>query len=122
MHATGNHRSCAALVIREAQTAEAAIHRLLELDGHAEAHGPWLLAELAGRPAAAVSLADATVAADPFEPTLELVSLLRVRADQLRGRPGGRLRRGLRRLHVQPGAAGPPTRTHRPGGSALRSG
>ncbi len=47
--------------------------------------GPSLIAELGGRPVAAMSLRDRAVIADPAERTTDVVELLRLRATQLRG-------------------------------------
>ena len=73
--------------------------RLSELESKALTEGPWLAAETRGVLAAALSLADGTVLADPFRPTANLLSLLELRAAQLEGRKGRfriRLRRSLR--------------------------
>jgi hypothetical protein len=62
-----------------------------ELELLARAHGgdvsagPRLIAELGGRPVAAMSLCDRAVIADPSERTTDVVELLRVRAAQLHG-------------------------------------
>jgi hypothetical protein len=48
-------------------------------------HGPSLIAELGGRPVAAMSLRDRAVIVDPGERTTEVVELLRLRATQLVG-------------------------------------
>ncbi len=47
--------------------------------------GPRLIAELGGRPVAAMSLVDRAVIADPDERTGDVVELLRLRAAQLLG-------------------------------------
>ena len=46
-------------------------------------NGPALVGEIDGRPAAAISLADGRVVADPFQHTGQLVALLRMRAHAL---------------------------------------
>ncbi len=62
-----------------------------ELDFLAQRHGavvpagPRLIAELGGRPVAAMSLLDRAVVADPGELTSEVVELMRLRAAQLLG-------------------------------------
>jgi hypothetical protein len=61
-----------------------ALRRLAELDSTVLPPGPLLLAEAGGDLLAAVSLIDGRAIADPFAPTAELVTLLRVRALQLR--------------------------------------
>jgi uncharacterized membrane protein YczE len=70
---------------------------LAELDSAPGVTGPVLLALVSGRPAAALSLSDQRVIADPFEPTVALVQLLRARAGQLEagheGRAAGRVSR-----------------------------
>jgi hypothetical protein len=60
-----------------------AIARLADLDCSAPPAEPVLLAEVAGEPRAAISLADGTAISDPFHPTAELIELLRTRAQQL---------------------------------------
>jgi hypothetical protein len=47
--------------------------------------GPFLVAELSGTVAAAISLSSGTVVADPFRPTSDAVAMLRLRAAQIRG-------------------------------------
>ena len=85
--------------IREATPDDgSALARLLELDSIEAALAPnarWLLAETNGRLAAALPLDGGSPAADPFEPTEELVALLEMRARQL---TGGRFRRRRRLL------------------------
>lgn len=48
--------------------------------------GPVLIAEIDGRPTAAMSLKDGRVVADPFSRTADLVELLRVHARAVSGR------------------------------------
>jgi hypothetical protein len=68
-------------VLRHARYDDAdAIRRLAALDSQREPAAPVLLGEIDGRPAAALSLADGRVVADPFERTGPLLSYLRVRA------------------------------------------
>lgn len=59
---------------------DAALARLAALDSARVPAGPVLLAEAGGTPVAAISLADGSVVADPFERTAEYVELLYVRA------------------------------------------
>jgi len=73
----------AALTIRVAQTPEPALDRLAELDGRVLPGGPSLVAEVDGRPIAALALADATAVADPMRPSAPFLELLRVRARQM---------------------------------------
>jgi hypothetical protein len=62
-----------------------ALDRLAQLDSQRPLSGDVLLAEADGRPVAAVSVADGRATADPFSETAATVTLLRTRADQLRG-------------------------------------
>jgi hypothetical protein len=74
-----------AYVIRQATEAdEAALHRLAELDSQRPFSGPALIGEIEGRPAAAISLFEERVIADPFQPTEPLKQLLRIRLGALR--------------------------------------
>ncbi len=75
--------------------------RLAELDSATPPPAPVLLAEVDGELRVALSLADGTVVADPFHPTLELVQLLRRRARQLHAPARSRPRRILARLADQ---------------------
>jgi hypothetical protein len=68
--------SANAYVIRPATEIEDAALR--------ELHGPVLVGEVQGRPAAAVSVADGRAVTDPFQPTTRLVAQLRIRAGALR--------------------------------------
>ena len=87
------------LVLRVAGPADqAALHRLAELDSARLGAGPQLVAEVDGRLAAAVSLADRSVIADPFAPTAGVVSVLLAKAAT---EPGAPERAGIRdRLRV----------------------
>ena len=79
MHADGHGIS-----IRLAGQADGeAVHRLAELDSTHAADGETLVAEVDGRIAAALPLERGRVIADPFVPSAELASLLRLRARQL---------------------------------------
>jgi hypothetical protein len=68
-----------AYVIRHVIGAE----RLAELDSQRPLTGPALVGEIDGRPAAAISLTDGRVVADPFQQTAALVAHLRLRARAL---------------------------------------
>jgi hypothetical protein len=88
-----------AVTIRRAGAAdEGALRRLADLDSTRVPDGPVLMAEIGGRPVAAISVLSGESFADPFVPTLELRRLLELRASQLHlsstEEPG---RRGLRR-------------------------
>ncbi|HSJ16522.1 MAG TPA: hypothetical protein VK920_00335 [Solirubrobacterales bacterium] len=74
---------------------EAAVSRLAERDSARRPAGELLGAEVDGRLAAAISLTDREVIADPFHPTREVVEVLRLRARQLDGRHPNRGRRLL---------------------------
>ena len=73
-----------------------ALRRLAALDSQRQLARPVLLGEIDGVPAAAISLADGRVAADPFRRTSALRELLHARASALRphstGRPSRRKR------------------------------
>lgn len=76
----------------------AEITRLATLDSSLPPRSPVLVAEVAGRLRAAVSLSDGSVVSDPFFPSAAVVDLLRARAGQLtadRHAVGARLRRRL---------------------------
>lgn len=67
-----------------------ALSRLAQLDSSPPLDGAVLLAEVKGRPVAALGLVDGRSIADPFERTAELVGLLALRASQMHeGRPPG---------------------------------
>ena len=71
-------------VIRQATAAdERTLHRLAELDGQRPLSGPALIGEIGGAPAAALSLTDGRLVADPFQRTAVLGRLLRIRAGAL---------------------------------------
>src|SRR4051794_24939081 len=73
------------VTIRVAQPSDAdALRRLAELDSQPAPRGYVLVAEADGALLAAVAVEDGTAIADPFYPTTALVSLLVVRARQLR--------------------------------------
>ena len=66
------------VLLRHATAADQPTLRdLAALDSRRLPVGPFLLAEVEGRPHAALSLSDGTAIADPFEHTAELVELLR---------------------------------------------
>ena len=90
----------ATIVIRPAYADDReALARLAAIDSSASPAGPMLLAEVDDELRAAVSLADGSVIADPFFPTLDLVELLRTHAAALSAGHGSRRRpRPARRL------------------------
>lgn len=59
--------------------------RLGQVDGRQLPAGDRLIAEAGGRAVAAVDVATGAAVLDPVVPTCEVVSLLRLRAEQLRG-------------------------------------
>jgi hypothetical protein len=61
-----------------------AVERLAELDERPVPAGPLLLAEIEGTVEAAVALEGGEAIANPFVSSAEIVSLLELRADQLR--------------------------------------
>jgi hypothetical protein len=80
-----------AIVIRpNRRDDERALARLAGLDSAAVPDEPLLVAEVGGQLRAALSLRDSAVIADPFRHTAQLVTLLQMRAEQLRAEPSGR--------------------------------
>jgi hypothetical protein len=74
----------ARVTIRELAGGDAESLRMLaERDTARGLRGDVVGAERDGRLLAAISLADGTVVADPFHPTADLVTLLRVRVGQV---------------------------------------
>jgi hypothetical protein len=98
------------VTVRRARSAdESGLARLAALDSARPLRGPVLVAEADSRPLAAVPLGSGRAIADPFEPTAEIVALLKLRRQQLTeanaGRAsGGRIRSLLRGslLHARP--------------------
>ena len=81
------------------------VRQLAELDGQRPLIEPVLIGEIHGRPAAAVSLTDGRVVADPFQATMHLTPILHLRADAFRSftkEPSlrARLLAGLRVRHI----------------------
>ena len=89
-------------LIREATARDAdSLLRLAVLDSQPRLHGRVLIGEMHGAPAAALSLADGRVVADPFLHTRELRAALHLRARTVRAAEGGaslheRIRAGIR--------------------------
>jgi hypothetical protein len=72
-------------VIREVTDEDAWVVRALAgLDSQPPLSGAVLIGELSGVPAAAVSVSDGRVVADPFQETTQLAAYLRMRARVLR--------------------------------------
>ena len=66
--------------IRQATTDDSgALERLAALDGQKPLTGQALIGEMDGSPAAAISLTDGRIVADPFKRTAHLVPLLTMR-------------------------------------------
>jgi hypothetical protein len=59
------------------------LERLAALSERPLHDGDWLVADLDGVPVAAVSIEDGTTVYDPFRPTSQAVSLLRLRRKQV---------------------------------------
>ena len=72
--------------------------RLAALDSTSPPRGPALIAEADSRMLAALPLGSGRPIADPFEPTAEIVELLRLRAEQLQAREPNRWRDRVRSL------------------------
>jgi hypothetical protein len=85
------------IALRTATERDAAIlDKLSALDSAPPLHVPAVVALLDGRPVAAASLADASVVADPFAPTAEVVELLQAHVAASASMAAGRRRRRLR--------------------------
>jgi hypothetical protein len=68
-------------VIRQATADdEQTLRELAQLDSQRPLSGHALIGEIDGRPAAAISLEDRRVVADPFEFTVQLRQVMRIRA------------------------------------------
>ncbi len=75
----------ATIAIRVATPADdGALDALSRLDSARRLQRPALIASVDGKPAAALSLSDDRVVADPFRPTDDVVALLRARRAALR--------------------------------------
>ncbi|MGH3007893.1 MAG: hypothetical protein ACRDLM_00590 [Gaiellaceae bacterium] len=59
------------------------LERLAALSERRLREGDWIVADLNGIPVAAVSLEDGTTVYDPFKPTAQAVSLLKLRRKQV---------------------------------------
>ncbi len=87
------------ITIRNANRSDApALHVLAQLDSQPDIVGDALIAEICGRPVAALESASGRAIADPFEPTAEVVEMLQVRSHGARRRARGRHLRLLPRL------------------------
>jgi hypothetical protein len=96
--------SANAYVIRQATSDDAhALERLAALDGQKPLSGTALIGEMDGSPAAAISLTDGRVIADPFKKTAHLVPLLTMRRRALQAV----VRRPLLRDRIRAGVSLP---------------
>ena len=100
-----------AYVVRLASERDAeTVRQLAELDSASyPLIEPVLIGEIHGRPAAAISLTDGRVVADPFQATSHLTPIMRLRADALKAyshAPSLRVRllEGLRVRRIVPAA------------------
>jgi hypothetical protein len=83
MLTTASHQR---LTVREATDHDAyALTHLAAVDSADPLPGRVLVAEIDGRPVAALSMTTSTVVADPFRRTADIVQMLKVRAAQMRG-------------------------------------
>lgn len=83
------------VTVRQSRPAdESNLARLAALDSARPLHGPALVAEADSRLLAALPLGSGRAIADPFEPTAELVELLRLHREQLAENRGDRATRG----------------------------
>jgi hypothetical protein len=90
------------ITIRRAGAADATVlARLAALDSALAPGADSLVAEAGGRAVAALDLDDGRIVADPFARTAEVVELLRLRAERVRGHEGRR-RRGAKALVRRP--------------------
>ena len=72
------------MVLRADRPTDAStLRRLAALDSARPLSGPSIVAEVDGRPVAALALGDGRVVADPFEATADVVELLKVRAERM---------------------------------------
>jgi hypothetical protein len=93
-----HHGGMNSLVIRTATSADdAALVRLAQLDSRSLPAGPHLIAELGGRPVAALARSGGATIADPFTRTADIVALLHERAAQIDRAPR---RRRVARLRL----------------------
>ena len=97
----GKYNPSAHVTVRLAEARdERAIRRLAALDSAEVPAAPTLLAEVDGRPVAALPVHGGSAIADPFSRTVAMVAMLELRAMQLRGEggPAGRGRARMARL------------------------
>jgi hypothetical protein len=86
MYHSGSNGNLGLVTIRADQaTDRAALRRVAQRDSRPIPGGELLVAEVDGEIQAAIALATGEVIADPFRPTAELVRMLGLRRDELRG-------------------------------------
>jgi hypothetical protein len=87
------------VTIRRAGSSDGrALDRLAGRDSQRLPSDDFLIAEVGGEPWAALGIHSGVVVADPFRPSADLVELLRLRAERLRGVGGPGSRAPRRRL------------------------
>jgi len=96
---TEPHNDTLALRVADADEAPV-VRRLAALDDSPPLDGEVLLALVDGEAVAAVSLDDGRVVANPFRPTADTVTLLSLRASQLRRSSTGHRRARVPRLRA----------------------
>jgi hypothetical protein len=91
------------IALRTATDRDAAILlKLSALDSAPPLHAPAVVALVDGRPVAAASLSDASVVADPFVPTADVVELLQARVAAAASAAAARPRRRRLRFPARP--------------------
>jgi hypothetical protein len=85
------------ITIRRAHPEEPGVLLVAALDSARVPRAPLLVAEVAGEIRAVLSLDDGRAVADPFQPSLDLVDLLRARAGASPARRRARLPISLRK-------------------------
>ena len=87
------------ITIRTANSSDhSALHTLAQLDSQSDIVGEALIAEICGRPVAALESGSGRTVADPFQRTADVVELLQVRSHGARSRGRRRHLRLLPRL------------------------
>ena len=90
-------KDIAPVTIRRAHPEEPGVLKVAALDSARVPRAPLLVAEMDGEVRAALSLDDGGAIADPFHRSLELVELLRARADAQQIRVRSRLQLSFRK-------------------------
>jgi hypothetical protein len=84
-HSTTNGNFGLVTIRADQATDRAALRRVAQRDSRAIPDGELLVAEVDSEIQAAIALATGEVIADPFRPTAELVRILGLRREELRG-------------------------------------